>query len=87
MDSFAVAGRQGNGNGMEYRGGIRVKSERSREELATYYPAVFEDESYLLVESDPEAEKLYTISLERYSIVGTEVSLWEALLNLDYRGH
>ncbi len=100
LESGAVAGKlTGNGNGMQYRGAILVRSDLSGEELETHYRACFPERNvYVTSLSAPAGEHLLFPAAEgkpdRFQVMlfenvaaGTESSLWEALLNMDSRGH
>lgn len=51
-ESFSAAGKLvGNGNGMQYFGGILIKSELSLEELKTYYSQFAQNEWEYIVEN------------------------------------
>ena len=52
VESFSTAGKLvGNGNGMQYFGGILIKSELSLEELKTYYSQFAQNEWEYIVEN------------------------------------
>lgn len=52
VESFSAAGKLvGNGNGMQYFGGILIKSELSLEEIKTYYSQFSQNEWEYIVEN------------------------------------
>lgn len=94
IESFSKAGKlAGNGNGMQYLGGIVIKSDASLENLQTYYSQYDKEELKYIVEKqntflqhayiqlgDDTAEEMYYIV---YSW-GSDDSIFS---ELDIRGH
>ena len=93
----------GNGNGMQYVGLLLVVSDLSGEELQAYYREQLGNGAFVTVARQESQRPddygdwwfdvwtpdrpCYRIELLEESISGCEESLWEALLNLDLRGH
>lgn len=98
IETFAKAGKLvGNGNGMQYLGGILIKSELPLSELQAYYSRYSETESECIVEKQTGKELSFiehgTVSLhtdisgDLYYIVyswGNSNSIYR---DLDLRGH
>lgn len=94
IESFSVAGKiAGNGNGMQYLGGIVIKSDASLENLQTYYSQYDKEELKYIVEKQNTFLQHAYIQLgddtaeETYYIVyswGSDDSIFS---ELDMRGH
>ena len=102
-DSLNYVGRiSGAGNGMEHYAVILLSSSLTEDEIADHYIR-YTDEEYSLFVYPQESQYIseydmwfdcweagqacYCVELSKSSIVGCEESLWEAILNLDLRGH
>ena len=102
LDSTHIAGRlMANGNGMEWRGLLLLKSSLDEQALRDWYgehfddcawvdrqetPTIYEYYDYRFEHFDPNAA-CWRVELSDGSTVGCEDSFWEALLNTDLRGH
>ena len=102
LDSLSIAGKtQGNGNGMQYYGAILIDSGLSEGVLRTHYSLLETkaDELVIARQEGPElfgrarfkaftpGENRWRVMLARYSVSGTEETLWDELLDMDIRGH
>lgn len=94
MESFSIAGKiTGNGNGMQYLGGIVIKSDESLQDLQTYYSQYDKGKStYIVEKQDTFLQHAYIklnahVPEESYYIVyswGYDDSIFS---ELDLRGH
>lgn len=93
----------GNGNGMQYYGMLLITSDLPLEQLKSHYSGDFGEDNYLRIRQQETQmidgnvdywfdvwqndKPSYCVELSRQSVVGCEDTLWEALLNVDLRGH
>lgn len=98
IESFSKAGKlTGNGNGMQYLGGILIKSELSLEELQSYYSQYAKNDWEFMVEHQTDSRIAFiehgTVSLnsdingDNYYIVYSWGSNDSIYSEFDIRGH
>ena len=98
VETFAKAGKLvGNGNGMQYLGGILIKSDLSLQELQSYYSQYTKSENEFIVEKQTDKNIPFiehgTVSFhadinnESYYIIYSWGNSNSVFSELDLRGH